>query len=79
MKRSVRRITTSCGSELAHESDVSDGIDVIDLIVPTLRVVTPIRLLCGHCDAERHEMHAHAERGNDHETVHAAKHNILWE
>ncbi|PYB80650.1 hypothetical protein DMX03_25475, partial [Pseudomonas koreensis] len=35
------------------------------LIVPTLRVVTPPWTLCVHCDAGRHGLHSHAERGND--------------
>ncbi|POA48254.1 hypothetical protein C1893_10330 [Pseudomonas sp. MPR-ANC1] len=36
------------------------------LIVPTLCVVTPPWTLRVRCDAERHGMHSHAERGNDH-------------
>ncbi|KAE9642559.1 hypothetical protein EJA70_18130 [Pseudomonas sp. PB103] len=37
------------------------------LIVPTLRVGMPPWTLCVRCwDAERPEMHSHAERGNDH-------------
>jgi hypothetical protein len=46
------------------------------LIVPTLRVVTPIWMLRARCpvaplprcpvDAERLTLHSHAERGNDH-------------
>ena len=36
------------------------------LIVPTLCVGMPPRTLRIHrCDAERHRMHDHAERGND--------------
>ena len=38
------------------------------MIVPTLRVATPpgkLRVLLER-DAERHWMHSHAERGNDH-------------
>ncbi|PNA05869.1 rplA family protein [Pseudomonas sp. FW305-BF6] len=35
------------------------------MIVPTLRVGMPPWTLCVHCDAERHGMHSHAERGND--------------
>ncbi|RAG99173.1 rplA family protein [Pseudomonas sp. Leaf98] len=36
------------------------------MIVPTLRVGTPPWTLCVRlCDAERHGMHSHAERGND--------------
>ncbi|KAE9650157.1 hypothetical protein EJA71_01720 [Pseudomonas sp. PB106] len=34
-------------------------------IVPTLRVGMPPWTLRVHCDAERHGMHSHAERGND--------------
>ena len=46
-------------------------------IVPTLRVVTPSRTLCVQQttrvqprvnDAERHGMHHHAERGDDHKS-----------
>ncbi|MRU52107.1 hypothetical protein FIV37_17605 [Pseudomonas gessardii] len=37
------------------------------MIVPTLCVGTPLRTLCVRCcDAERHGVHSHAERGNDH-------------
>ncbi|TVT83848.1 hypothetical protein FPT12_11880 [Pseudomonas sp. H3(2019)] len=36
------------------------------LIVPTLCVGTPLRMLCVRfCDAERHRLHSHAERGNE--------------
>ncbi|AUO22023.1 rplA family protein [Pseudomonas sp. GP01-A8] len=38
------------------------------MIVPTLCVGTPPWTLCvrsERCDAERHWMHSHAERGND--------------
>ena len=35
------------------------------LIVPTLRVGMPPRTLRVRCDAERHGMRYHAERGND--------------
>ena len=43
----------------------SAGTDVT-LIVPTLRVGTPHRTLCVRSwDAERPELHSHAERGND--------------
>ena len=36
------------------------------LIVPTLRVGMPFRTLRVQGDAERHRLHSHAERGNDH-------------
>jgi rare lipoprotein A len=37
------------------------------VIVPTLCVGTPHWTLCVRfCDAERHGLHSHAERGNDH-------------
>ncbi|QHD09395.1 hypothetical protein PspR76_28310 [Pseudomonas sp. R76] len=37
------------------------------MIVPTLRVVTPLVTLCVTLwDAERPGLHSHAERGNDH-------------
>jgi hypothetical protein len=35
------------------------------MIVPTLRVGTPSLTLCVKEDAERPELHSHAERGND--------------
>ncbi len=35
------------------------------MIVPTLRVGMPPRTLRVRCDAERHGMRYHAERGND--------------
>jgi hypothetical protein len=36
------------------------------MIVPTLRVGMQPWTLRVHCDAERHGIHSHAERGNDH-------------
>ncbi|KAB0524265.1 hypothetical protein F7R20_19765 [Pseudomonas brassicacearum subsp. brassicacearum] len=41
----------------------------MSLIVPTLCVGTPPWTLRVHCDAERHGMHSHAERGNDHRNL----------
>ncbi|AZV27467.1 hypothetical protein CT157_16125 [Pseudomonas syringae] len=38
-------------------------------IVPTLCVGMPPWTLRVHCDAERHGMHSHAERGNDQRSV----------
>jgi len=38
------------------------------LIVPTLRVGMPGRMLCVHNDAERQSLRYHAERGNDQTT-----------
>ncbi|MBB3241333.1 hypothetical protein FHW68_002853 [Pseudomonas sp. Tn43] len=36
------------------------------MIVPTFCVGMQPWTLCVHCDAERHGIHSHAERGNDH-------------
>jgi hypothetical protein len=41
----------------------------LDLIVPTLRVVTQRLTLCVNGDAERPGRHSHAERGNDQKPV----------
>ena len=39
--------------------------DPARMIVPTLRVGTPLLTLCVKKDAERPGLHSHAERGND--------------
>jgi len=45
------------------------------MIVPTLRVGMPPGTLRVHrCDAERQEMHSHAERGNDQRPV-----SVRWD
>ncbi|TEA60323.1 hypothetical protein EIY71_18885 [Pseudomonas sp. CH235] len=61
LDRDSESLDTLCNSPVPHWITSQTR----SLIVPTLRVGMPPWTLCVQCDAERHGMHSHAERGND--------------